>query len=83
MRPSLIFWLLVRRLASRSVALLALALVAFSPIMVYYSKELKQYSGDACFAVLVVYLAELVRASEGRRGWLALALTSVVGLGFS
>jgi predicted membrane-bound mannosyltransferase len=33
----LIFWLLVRRLASRPVALLALALVAFSPIMVYSS----------------------------------------------
>ncbi len=78
-----IFWLLVRRLASRPVALLALAMVAVSPIMVYYSKELKQYSGDACFAVLVVYLAERLRASEGRRGWLALALTGLVGLGFS
>ena len=58
-------------------------MVAFSPIMVYYSKELKQYSGDACFAVLVVYLAERLRASEGRRGWLALALAGLVGLGFS
>jgi 4-amino-4-deoxy-L-arabinose transferase-like glycosyltransferase len=78
-----IFWLLVRRLTTRPVALLALALVAFSPIMVYYSKELKQYSGDACFAVLVVYLAERLRASEGRRGWLALALAGLIGLGFS
>ena len=79
----LIFWLLVRRLTSRSIALLSLAMVAFSPIMVYYSKELKQYSGDACFAVLVVYLAERLRDSEGRRGWLALALAGIVGLGFS
>ena len=79
----LIFWLLVRRLATRPVALLALAAVAFSPIMVYYSKELKQYSGDAFFAVLVFYLAERLRASGGRRGWPALALAGVVGLGFS
>ena len=35
----LVFWLLVRRLTTRPVALLALAMVAISPIMVYYSKE--------------------------------------------
>ena len=63
--------------------MLALAAVAFSPIMVYYSKELKQYSGDAFFAVLVLWLAERVRASQGRRGWLPLALAGIVGLGFS
>ncbi|MCL4500923.1 MAG: glycosyltransferase family 39 protein [Deltaproteobacteria bacterium] len=79
----LFFWLLVRRLVSRHAALLALAMVAFSPIMVYYSKELKQYSGDACFAVLMVYLAERLRESHGRRGWLPLALAGIVGLGFS
>ncbi len=79
----LIFWLLVRRLTTRPVALLALALVAFSPVMVYYSKELKQYSGDACLAVLVVYLAERLRNSGGRRGWLGLGMTGLVGLGFS
>ena len=64
-------------------ALLALAAVAFSPIMVYYSKELKQYSGDAFFAVLVLWLTERLRARGGRQGWLALALAGVVGLGFS
>ncbi|MCX5893924.1 MAG: glycosyltransferase family 39 protein, partial [Deltaproteobacteria bacterium] len=79
----LIFWLLVRKLTSRSVALLALAMVAFSPIMVYYSKELKQYSGDAFFAILVFYLAERLRASAGRHGWTALALAGLVGIGFS
>ena len=51
--------------------------------MVYYSKELKQYSGDAFFAVLVLWLAERLQARRGRRGWLALALAGVVGLGFS
>jgi len=51
--------------------------------MVYYSKELKQYSGDAFFAVLVFYLAERLRAGDGRRGWTALALAGLIGLGFS
>ena len=76
-------WRLARRLLEVPAALLALAVVAFSPIMVYYSKELKQYSGDAFFAVLALWLAERLQARQGRRGWLALALAGVVGLGFS
>ena len=78
-----VLWLLARRLTSRPVALLALAAVAVSPVLVYYAKELKQYSGDAFFAVLVVYQAERLLASEGRRGWTALGLSGLVGLGFS
>jgi len=78
-----LIWRLSRVLVEVPAALLALATVAFSPIMVYYSKELKQYSGDAFFAVLVLWLAERLQASRGRRGWLALALAGVVGLGFS
>lgn len=78
-----LLWLLARRLTSRPVALLALAAVAFSPVMVYYSKELKQYSGDAFFALLVVYLAERLRNGGGRGVWLALAASGVLGLGFS
>lgn len=79
----LCIWLLARRLMSRPASWLALAMVAVSPVMVYYSKELKQYSGDAFFAVLVFYLAERLRSSNGRQGWTALALTGVAGLGFS
>ena len=76
-------WRLSRRLVEVPAALLALAAVAFSPIMVYYSKELKQYSGDAFFAVLILWLTERLQARGGRQGWLALALAGVVGLGFS
>jgi len=76
-------WRLARVLVDAPAALLALAAVAFSPVMVYYSKELKQYSGDAFFAVLVLWLTERLRAGGGRQGWLALALAGVVGLGFS
>jgi 4-amino-4-deoxy-L-arabinose transferase-like glycosyltransferase len=79
----LLVWSLSRRLLNRPAAFLALAAVAFSPIMVYYSKELKQYSGDAFFAVLVLWLGERLRAAPGPRGWLALALAGVLGLGFS
>ncbi|MFZ5450063.1 MAG: glycosyltransferase family 39 protein [Thermodesulfobacteriota bacterium] len=78
-----LLWRLARSLLEVPAAVVALAAVAFSPVMVYYSKELKQYSGDAFFAVLVLWLAERLRTAEGQRGWLALALAGVVGLGFS
>jgi 4-amino-4-deoxy-L-arabinose transferase-like glycosyltransferase len=79
----LLIWRLARWLVEAPAALLALTAVAFSPVMVYYSKELKQYSGDAFFAVLALWLAERLQARQSRRGWLALGLAGVVGLGFS
>jgi len=78
-----LIWRLGRALLEVPAALLALTAVGLSPIMVYYSKELKQYSGDAFFALLAVWLAERLRTAQGQRGWLALALAGVVGLGFS
>ncbi len=79
----LLFWGLARSLTSLRVSLLALAAVAFSPMMVYYAKELKQYSADAFFAVLIFFLAERLRARQGQGGWGALALAGILGLGFS
>ena len=78
-----LIWRFSRSLVEVPAALLALAAVAFSPIMVYYSKELKQYSGDAFFAVGVLWLTERLQAREGGQGWPALALAGVVGLGYS
>jgi 4-amino-4-deoxy-L-arabinose transferase-like glycosyltransferase len=79
----LLFWPLARRLTSPAAARLALATMAFSPVMVYYSKELKQYGGDAFFAVLLFLLVERLLSHRGRGGWAGLALAGLVGLGFS
>jgi len=79
----ILFWFVARRLATRAAALLGLALVAASPVLVYFSKELKQYSGDAFFAVLLVWLAERMRERPDSSVWLALALAGPLALGFS
>lgn len=78
-----LFWPLARSLSSRSSSLLGLALVGFSPVMVYYSKELKQYSGDAFFAVLILLLVERLRRRGDQWLWLALGAAGALGLGFS
>ncbi|MFW6123090.1 MAG: glycosyltransferase family 39 protein [Thermodesulfobacteriota bacterium] len=79
----MLFWLAARRLTSRAVSLLGLSLVAVSPVLVYFSKELKQYSGDAFFAILVVWLAERLRSHPTPARWLSLAPVGPLALGFS
>lgn len=80
----LLFYPLARLLATASSAsLLGLAAMTFSPIMVYFSKELKQYSGDAFLAVAVLLMTERLRLARGEKGWLALGLAGALGLGFS
>ena len=79
----LLFWPLSRALVSLPASLLGLAMVAVSPVMVYYGKELKQYSGDAFFAVLVFLLVERLRTRPEGRAWPVLAVAGLLGLGFS
>ncbi len=79
----LLFLPLARTLTTRAAALVGLTAMVFSPMMVYYSKELKQYSGDAFFAVLMLLLTERLRASGRWPVWLLFGLAGMVGLGFS
>jgi hypothetical protein len=78
-----LFWLLAARLVTSGAALLGLAVVSLSPVLVYFSKELKQYSGDAFFAVCLVYLAERLRCNPPYPHWLAFGLVALLALGFS
>jgi Dolichyl-phosphate-mannose-protein mannosyltransferase len=79
----LLFWPLARTLTTRAAAIMGLTALVFSPIMVYFSKELKQYSGDAFFAVLILVLTERLQTSQRWSGWLLLAFAGMLGLGFS
>jgi 4-amino-4-deoxy-L-arabinose transferase-like glycosyltransferase len=79
----ILFWFVARRLTTRTASFVGLTLVAVSPVLVYFSKELKQYSGDAFFALLVVWLAERLRERPDKAAWLALALAGPLALGFS
>lgn len=70
----LVAGLLARRVLSGRAALLAVTGIAFAPLLVRYSTELKQYSTDAlvCAAVLLV-AARTLDGGSGRAAPLAVA----------
>lgn len=51
-----LFYTASRRLISHSAALIALSLFTFSPGLIRYSSEAKQYMGDVTFTLLLLYL---------------------------
>ncbi|MGQ9921306.1 MAG: glycosyltransferase family 39 protein [Desulfobacca sp.] len=79
----LLFWPLASRLLPPWPAVAACALVSVSPRLVYFSKELKQYSADVFFAVLAFWLVERQLRRGGQGGWLGLTAALALGLGFS
>lgn len=60
------FHFLAQRVLPRRDALLALALFALSPALVYYAAEVKQYALDACCTTLVLLTALQVDAHPQR-----------------
>ena len=79
----LLFWPLAQALLPPWRALTVFALASVSPRLVYFSKELKQYSADIFFAVLVFWLVERQLHRQGRGGWLLLTVLLAIGLGYS
>lgn len=79
----ILLWPLLRALLPPWHALTVFFLSSVSERFVYFSKELKQYSADIFFAVLIFYLVERQLQRQGRDGWLWFTALLAVGLGFS
>ena len=77
-------WLLARRMLGDAAAVLCLTLAAFSPLLIYYSSEVKPYISDALFAVMIMWLAlDVLDATESRAAWVRLAIGGAVAFWFS
>jgi uncharacterized membrane protein len=74
--------LLARTLLGGPAALLATAVVAFSPPLIGYSAEFKQYSSDVFWVLLVVLLGTRVALRRGRlqRGRVTLAAVGALAV---
>lgn len=78
-----------RRLIGPRGALVALALAALSPPLLYYSNEFKQYSGDALWTLLVLLavlplFGQAAQKERGRdRRWWVAAIAGITAVWFS
>jgi hypothetical protein len=74
-------WWVARRLLPPDAALLAVAVVALSPVLVYYSNEVKPYGSDALVAALLVGAALALLGAPERAGhWRVLWAAGAVAL---
>ena len=78
----IIFYLLMRRHSGKMATLTSLLLLSFSSNAVYYSHELKQYSGAMFFAILLIYICERVVNYGKLFDWMAFLFLSILGVGF-
>lgn len=78
----IIFYLIIRKHTGKMATIISLLLLSFSYNAIYYSKELKQFSGAMFFAILLIYFCERVIARNKMIDWIILLLLSVMGIGF-
>jgi hypothetical protein len=79
-----LFYLLVTRVTYGAGLLIALALFAFNPRLIYYSSEVKQYILDVTITIsLLLTAAPALSASPRKRDFARLTLAGVVALWFS
>ena len=79
-----LFYLLLKRLTGGAGLLIALALFALNPRLIYYSSEVKQYILDVAVTILLLLIAAPVfHASPRKRDFIWLGLAGMVALWFS
>ena len=65
-------WLVARRIVDRQTSMLAVAMLAISPPLIYYATSAKQYEMDVFVAVVLVWLGlRALEAPERRSRWVA------------
>jgi hypothetical protein len=80
----LLFYLLLKRITSGVSLVIALALFAFNPRLIYYSSEVKQYILDVAVTIALLLLAApVLNISPRRRDFAWLTLAGLIALWFS
>ena len=76
-----LFWMLARRLLDVRFAALCLAFAALSPLLIYFSNEVKPYIVDALMAVVLTWLTlDVLEAPDSTRAWRRLVVGGVLGI---
>ena len=76
-----VVWLTGTKLADRETGLIAASFAALSPLLLYYSNEVKPYSTDALVSAALVFVTlRVLENDDDRRRWYVLVLGGAVGL---
>ncbi len=78
-----LFYLLLKHIASGAGLVIALALFAINPRLIYYSSELKQYIADVTITIILLLVAFQVFEEPSRKGLRNLAIVGLLALWFS
>ncbi len=79
-----LFYLLLSRVTDQTGLLVALALFALNPRLIYYSSEVKQYIIDATVTIaLLLFAASFFSGSPGKKDFTWLAIAGMIALWFS
>jgi len=79
-----LFWVVPRRYLGDGAALVCAAMGAVSEHVIYYSSELKQYSSDLLWGLLVLLVVHpLLSGPASRRAWILAGVTGALALWFS
>ena len=74
---------LTKSFFDKQTAAIALFLCSFNSIFIFFSKELKQYTTEALFALIAIYISERVIDNNKVRLFGYFLITCLLGFGFS
>ena len=75
----ILFARLARRILDPAMALLATALAALSPLLIFYAAEVKSYGFDCLTAIVVMHATLTVIERPSRQAWVRWALAAIFG----
>ena len=76
-----IVWRTASKLADRETGIIAAAIAALSPLLLYYSNEVKPYGTDALVSATLVFVTlRVLENAADRRRWFVLLFAGGVGL---
>ena len=76
-----VVWLTASKLADRETGIIAASIAALSPLLLYYSNEVKPYGTDALVSATLAFVTLRVLEDAGdRRRWFILVFAGAVGL---
>jgi len=78
-----LIYILTKRFFDKHTASIALFLCSFNSYFIFFSRELKQYTTEALFTLLAIYVAEKAMETNNKRTLVFFIIFCIISFGFS